>query len=562
MIFIRSVWRLGMGLVAIAAGVLWLAHPAQAATLSVSPSASSITVDQTVTITVRVNAAGQAINTSQATVTFPTGLLELKSISRSGSIFSFWAVEPNGSSSTGRITYSGGLPTPGYSGSGGTIFRATFQPKTTGRATISITGGKVLANDGLGTDVLTSQGSTAVVITTPAAKPTTPVTPPSTPGRPSLNVSSTTHSDQAAWYRQAQATVAWTRPSGLEAVSYGLTREADSVPDDIADANTGSTTVTLSSDGIWYFHIKGRYSSGWSAVTHFALRRDTTAPEPFSITIDRDRGTSDPTPQLSFTTKDVSSGIAKYTLGLDGDAAKDVTSPVGLTMTKAGPHTVIITAIDRAGNTQTAEATFTVEGYTAPVITDVSSPIMLLDSLVVKGMANAGDVVTVQVNGEEIGQVVAGKIDPTASGVTIRVPWIVTSDRLFRPGKYLVTAFATGPDQQVSVETDAVTLLVVGQSLQIAGHPVATIALAPVVAIGIALILLMNSFILFRLWLAVRALYRRETLAEAEIDILRREVARGNVSPAALETALYDIEQELEGKAMPVRPKRRRQFRR
>ena len=63
---------------------------AQAATLYFSPSSGNFSVGDILTTSVLVNTQSKAINTADAVINFPAGLLEVVSVNKSGSIFSLW----------------------------------------------------------------------------------------------------------------------------------------------------------------------------------------------------------------------------------------------------------------------------------------------------------------------------------------------------------------------------------------------------------------------------------------------------------------------------------------
>lgn len=540
--------------VLIIAGILLVPSRSRAATLFISPSSGISTVGQTMTVTVKVNAAGQAINASEGTITW-TAALSLKSVSSSGSIFQFWAVQPSGSDVTGRVIFSGGLPNPGYSGTSGTIIRLTFTAKSTGAAAVQVAGGKVLANDGQGTDVLTSQGRGSYTIKATAV---IPPPAPSLPNRPTPTLTVSDWPDQSSWYRSDRATLAFSRPSGLEGVSYLLDQQSTATPPEIVNAPSGPISLTIVGDGVWYVHLRGKYAAGWSATAHYVLRRDTAPPDPFTLTLERD-GLSDPAPQLVFSTRDATSGVATYSLVVDGAAAKEVASPTILTLDQSGRHRVEVTAVDAAGNGTAANLEFETVGYPAPTVTSISSPLLLLDSLVVRGTTNAGDKVTVYVNGRSVGEVIAGPADPNAQaqGVTIKTPWILTSDRLFRPGTYQVTAAATSADGQSSVITKPLLLRVVGQAMLLRGRPVLTISVVTPLAILAVSLLAAIIGVMTRLWLAVRLMHRRVDYAEEELEALQEFSDHQTVTRSQLDSALRQIEIDLGREPRPPVAKRR-----
>jgi Cohesin domain len=187
---------LGVGL----ALLLCVSHAATAlaATLFFSPSSGSYTVGETLTTSVYVNTQAEAVNNADAVITFPKNLVEVVSVSTAGSIFSLWVEQPAFSNSAGTISFNGGLPTPGFNGSGGKIIGITFRLKESGSASLSCSAAAVRANDGLGTDVLQACGQALFTLNpaeAPAPEEEVPIAPPeadtSVPYAPT--VSSSTH---------------------------------------------------------------------------------------------------------------------------------------------------------------------------------------------------------------------------------------------------------------------------------------------------------------------------------------------------------------------------------
>ncbi len=532
--------------------LLWFGlHPARAsaASLYFSPSQKSVVTGGRVTVTLKVNAQGQAINAAEGSIRFSNSLLRLVSISKSGSIFTFWPVEPYGSTTAGTVSFSGGLPNPGYAGSSGTLVSLSFEALSSGTAELSISGAKVLANDGQGTNVLTTYGSASLTIGAASAPPPTP---PTDSPRPAPIVSSTTFPDQSTWYTSEQGNVSWTKPSGVTGFSFHLSQDLNDVVDETVDTTSTTTSIDVLTDGVWYFAVRAKSASGWSAPSRFRIQRDHTPPADFTIQIQRDRGVTDPSPHVVFTATDETSGIDHYTLSLDGGTATEVSSPANLANLTAGHHHVMVIAFDRAGNQTTSQTTFDQVGYPAPIITNLTSPLLLLDRLIVKGTATAGDTVTVFIDNQPIGQAIAGQVDTSAQaeGVTVRAPWILTTDHIFRPGHYQVTAQAAGVNGELSVMTDPSPLLVSGHSIWLSGQPIATIALAPVAAIGFVVLVGLITLSMAQLLWTVRRMHLREVTVERELEDLRRRVKRGQTTSVGLDESLEDIERDL------VRPRR------
>lgn len=124
-----------------------------AASMFISPAKGDYAVGEAFNVLVNVDTGGYNINAATANLDFDATRLEVESVGYSRSIFSIWTEKPVFSNSTGKISFSGGVPTPGYSGRSGAILRVTFKAKAPGSAPVLITTASVLANDGKGTNI-------------------------------------------------------------------------------------------------------------------------------------------------------------------------------------------------------------------------------------------------------------------------------------------------------------------------------------------------------------------------------------------------------------------------
>lgn len=153
------------------------ANVTNAATLYLSPSSGNYSVGNILTANVLINTEGVPVNNAEAVINFPNNLLEIVSISKSNSVFSLWVEDPTFSNSAGTLTFNGGMPTPGFSGSSGKIISIVFRAKKTGLASVIFSSEAVRANDGLGTNVFknSSNAQYNLISTEKIIKPTVPV---------------------------------------------------------------------------------------------------------------------------------------------------------------------------------------------------------------------------------------------------------------------------------------------------------------------------------------------------------------------------------------------------
>ena len=368
-----------ISIIIILAITVWLGQPEIAradGSLFLSPPSASYTVGSTFTVTLVVGTNGQAINAGQGTISFSTDILEANGVSSSGSIFSLWPVQP--SISGGQISFAGGLPTPGYTGNGGRIISATFKAKAVGTATVRITSGQLLLDDGLGTNILTGFGSATYTITeVPAEEPGEPAPPVvveeeeeeeeeeevSVLAAP--KITSDTHSDQKTWYSNNNPQFEWDKLERATDFSY-VFDDMKTTPDDDSEGEDNTIQYSDTGDGIWYFHLKVKNEAGWSETSHFKVQIDITSPLDFDVRLGSETITTNQTPNIFFETTDATSGLDRYEILVDGKlvatlSPDDKTTPYKLDTLDFGEHTVTVRAYDKAGNmTEASSVSFRV----------------------------------------------------------------------------------------------------------------------------------------------------------------------------------------------------------
>lgn len=149
---------------------------AYAANFYFSPSSGNYVQGENFTISVLVNTE-QSINAVSGVVTFPTEYVEVIALSTVDSIVNLWVLNPSFSNGgdTGNVTFEGIILNPGYSGSYGKIVNIVFRIKKVGVASLLFSESAILANDGKGTNVVSSGG----LATFNLIKPTLPIKSPS-----------------------------------------------------------------------------------------------------------------------------------------------------------------------------------------------------------------------------------------------------------------------------------------------------------------------------------------------------------------------------------------------
>lgn len=315
------------------------------ASLYLSPSTGTFTKESTFDVSIFLNTGGQSANAFELTLNFPATKLQVVSPQAGSSVVSIWITQPTFSNSNGTVTLAGGLPSPGINSSGALITTITFRAKGTGPATLSLgDNSKVLANDGAGTNILTSKTQATYTLTLP---------PPSGPV-----VTSTTHPDTNVWYNYSAATFKWEPPSSdIVGYSFILDQNPSTIPDKAVNTKITSQSFESLPDGRNYFHLRAQNTDGWGSPTHFLVKIDKTPPAKFTPSLDRIRTTPELGGLLSFSTTDQASGISRYEVRIIDQSKKDQAglfteqkSPYKLPQLETGDYQVVVRAYDGAGN--------------------------------------------------------------------------------------------------------------------------------------------------------------------------------------------------------------------
>lgn len=348
-------------------------HEASAATLNINSDAVNLKVGDTSTLYVMLNSGGVAINNAEATIKFSTDLVEIISISRGGSIFNLWVEEPYFSNINGLITFNGGLPNPGFTGSQGLLLSMVVKAKKAGQADFIFSSSAVRANDGLGTNVLNGQQGKTLIISAKneatAKQEEPPIKKQETEknilidSAPLLSISSPTHPGQNLWYQNKNALFRWVVPAGIDALQTSISNNASSVPQTTYSPAIREKSIKNLADGIWYFKIRGRKNGSWGPVSSYVVRIDTDPPKNIKVEYNYDD-------KIGFLNikadiQDKTSGIDYYELYINDSliekiaAEKLVNGNYGLAVKAIlGDNTVKFLAVDKAGNKIEVPGTF------------------------------------------------------------------------------------------------------------------------------------------------------------------------------------------------------------
>jgi hypothetical protein len=448
---------------------------AEAAVLYLSPAAGSHPVGSTFAVNVYASSTDQAINAVSGIVSFPQNNLQITSLSKSGSIIDTWVQAPVFSNSAGTADFQGITFNPGFTGASGQIIIINFKVISAGSALVNFSSGSVLANDGIGTEVLKSFGnaqftlSTATPAPVPAPAPVVshPVIPripsaqPSSGQSPSaIQISSLTHPDPTKWYNNNSPKFVWQLPSDILAIKTSFNKISVSQPTVLHEPAISEVDINSLKDGVYYFHAQAENSSGWGPVSNFLFQIDTQPPEPFAINLVNGNETDNPRPVIYFKTTDALSGFDYYKIKINnGDffaipAEQIVNDSYALPLQTPGQKQILVMALDKAGNYAVAYVEFTVKSITPPAITDYPQKIQDNTLLTIKGQSYPNSQIIIFVQGEGVS---AEKLNTTSDA---NGNFVLTDNENLKNGVYTVWVQVVDNRGAISDDSDRKTIVV------------------------------------------------------------------------------------------------------
>ncbi len=370
--------KVAYSIIVFAIGLFFFGYnSANAATMQINSNSVSLSPGGIATLSVVLNSESVAINNADAKIMFPTDLLEVVSVSRGGSIFSLWVEEPVYSNVSGTITFNGGIPAPGFTGSSGTAISVVVKAKKVGQADLTFSDAAVRANDGLGTDVLRAKtGKTISIIEKeqPTIKEIPRREPESVPAVIALQVTSPTHPSQESWYTDISPVFRWKVPTGVTAVQTGIDDNTSGSPRVTYSPAISEKTVKDLKDGVWYFKVRARKDGEWGQTSTYIARIDNTIPKKNNVAFSYDDDKK--ILHIDADIIDETSGLDYYKVYINGSFLKKVPSgdfvngKYSIAVKTPGDNTIKLVAVDRAGNSVESSGDFktmTVKVEEAPV---------------------------------------------------------------------------------------------------------------------------------------------------------------------------------------------------
>ncbi len=507
---------------------------ADAATLKVNPSTGVYTVGSPFTVSVLLNTDGAAVNAADGQLSFNPRELQVVNVTRSSSIFNLWTEEPTFSNSAGTISFGGGSPT-GYKGSSGNIISVVFKALGAGTPKVSFKGGSVLAADGLGTNVLTGMSSASFTIAAASESPAPEyIPPPNTPKVPVIT--SATHPNSDSWYTKTTAELAWNLPSDVIAIRTLLDSNPGSVPSVVYDSRISNKTIDDLEEGVTYFHLQFKNNEGWGKIAHYRLGVDTIAPLGFGIV--EDPASQEGKRTLQFNFEDVSP-VYEYKIQIDGKEPlifKDekLTKRYTLDVLPPGHHTVIVEAVDSAGNSSGATYSFDEVAFEKPIFIDFPTRINTEVIPAIKGKTKPNAKIAIEVrNAEQNSIIETVHGDDSSDPYTIQGDadgnFTYIPDSKFVEGVYVITAIAKDSSGRLSEKSDEIKIIVEVPGYVAAGTTIINALSIVIPLISLTLVLIFGTWFLWHKLRVWKRKIEKETIEAEESLKLEFNTIIGNL---------------------------------
>ncbi|MFA6519487.1 MAG: cohesin domain-containing protein [Candidatus Paceibacterota bacterium] len=331
---------------------------ALAASYNLTTDKETFAAGSTFNVDVKIDSTDVGVNAAQGTISFPKGTVQVTGIDKSTSAFDFWLQGPSFSNDSGQVTFIGGSQS-GISGKALEVVRIAFKVLGAGPVSIIFTDGAVTASDGSGTNVLKAMNG--LQLTSSTSQTPTVIKPPQQIVRPVVEAkvlpTKTTltvplYPDPTAWYADvSKFIVQWDLPRDVTDVATAVNQQPAFDPT-VSEGLFNNKTFSPLSDGIWYLHVRFKNSLGWSSTAHYRIGIDTTPPLGFAVTSPDGLTTANVAPTIRFVTNDQPSGILNYKVLIDNNLATTTTlTQYTLSPQQAGKHSLVVQAVDKAGNT-------------------------------------------------------------------------------------------------------------------------------------------------------------------------------------------------------------------
>jgi hypothetical protein len=483
--------------------------PVFSANLMVSPNSGNYNVGDSFSVTIYTSSNEQALNALSGRINYPSDKLLVTSVSKASSIVNFWTIDPGEYlSEPGVVRFEGVVLNPGYKGFRGSIFTINFKVKAQGTASVNFLSASVLANDGKGTNILSSVRDGTYVLGPVGSEFTTGEGGNGLPQAP--QVISSTHKSGFEWYPVNKASFAWNLAPDTTGVTYLIDKKPTTNPGTSSKGMVSMYTTDVLEDGSWYLHVRTRNEKGWGAITHFRFQIDTVPPSKLVVTeMDKSAKTS-PRARFMFESDDLSSGIKEYEIEIGTTYGttwfENATNIYETPALPPGESVLTVTVKDRAGNSLKEKKSFVITGLPVPKIIEYSGIVNEGEPIILKGTTLPNFDVVLSLSAQNDGQKGSrifyssknkeGVVFETTTQARADGTFTVVLSERFTADTYIITLRAVNKEGATSEDSDPVIIVV--KSTGLFGGILAGSLLGPIVIL-IAVLSFLFAFAWYRM---------------------------------------------------------------
>lgn len=299
-------------------------------------------------VSISVASGGENINAARVVVNFDPGKIIIEEIISTNSFCKLGTsdmfIERVIDNKKGEVIVSCGLPSPGFSGQRGIIAELIVRPIEEGFFSLKF--GKesqVLANDGLGTNVLREASDSGYYITE--------FDNDNLEGK--LVVFSPTHPNGEKWYAKKNVQLNWSS-GDVDEYHYDFDNAPFTVPSSQNSTRDNFISFAAKDDGEYHFHIAGIKNDKIIFIHHYGFKIDNTPPSDLSVRASDSKIKAGDVVRIEIDSRDDASGMQSdyYYVKIDDGIYLPTKSPLFIPFIKSGKHQVSLMAYDKANNSR------------------------------------------------------------------------------------------------------------------------------------------------------------------------------------------------------------------
>lgn len=297
-------------------------------------------------ISVILDSGGEAINAIRLSLSYNPSELKVQSIDMDRSICENFILSEH-NSKTGQIEMECIIPNPGFKGNGAVVGDLFFKAEPgIKQTTIHFNDdSQVLANDGLGTNVLRLAVNSAIRFNDDSAS------------KDSLVLFSPSHPNPERWYSKKTVALSWapSLPARISAVDGVLEKTSASLP---------PLQKKILEDGTHHFTVSMRNESGKELNESITVNIDTTPPEILNLGASETKIKPGGLVRFTASGKDSMSGLQRvFYLKINDEIFFPIGQDVYIPFPQSGVYTITLRAYDKAGNYSDTSKKITVRRY-------------------------------------------------------------------------------------------------------------------------------------------------------------------------------------------------------